>query len=41
MGFLGLLMLVLAGGYVLGIWTALTVLRERQSVYEAGTPDGR
>jgi hypothetical protein len=41
MGILGLLMLMLAGGYVLGIWTALTVFRERQSVYEAGTPDER
>jgi hypothetical protein len=39
MGFLGLLLLMLAGGYVLGIVTAATVLRERQPAYEAGTPD--
>ena len=38
MGFLGLLLLMLAGGYVLGLWTASTVLREPQSAYEAGTP---
>ena len=41
MGFLGLLILMLAVGYVVGMWTALTVFRERQSVYEAGTPDDR
>jgi hypothetical protein len=39
MGFLGLLLLMLAGGYVVGVWTASTVLRERQPAYEAGTPD--
>jgi hypothetical protein len=39
MGFLGLLLLMLAGGYVLGILTAATVLRERQPAYEAGTPE--
>jgi hypothetical protein len=39
MGFLGLLLLMLGGGYVLGICTAATVLHERQPAYEAGTPD--
>jgi hypothetical protein len=39
MGFLGLLLIVLAVGYVLGILTAATVLRERQPAYEAGTPE--
>ena len=39
MGFLGLLLLMLAGGYGLGILTARTVFRERQPAYEAGTPD--
>jgi hypothetical protein len=36
MGFWGLLLLMLAGGYVLGIWTASTVFGERQAAYEAG-----
>jgi hypothetical protein len=39
MGFLGLLLLMLAGGYVLGILTASTVFRVRQTAYEAGTPE--
>lgn len=37
MGFWGLLLLMLAGGYVLGIWAAATVFRESQPAYEAGT----
>jgi hypothetical protein len=39
MGFLGVLLLMLGGGYLLGIWTASTVFHERQAAYEAGTPD--
>jgi hypothetical protein len=41
MGFLGVLLLMLAGGYVLGICTAATVFRERQPAYEAGTQEDR
>jgi hypothetical protein len=32
-------LLMLAGGYVLGICTAATVFRERQTAYEAGMPE--
>lgn len=39
MGFWGLLLIMLAGGYVLGMMTAATVFRERQQAYEAGTPE--
>jgi hypothetical protein len=39
MGFLGLLLIMLAGGYIVGICTAATVFRERQQAYEAGTPE--
>ncbi len=39
MGFLGDGLGLLVGGYVLGIWTACTVFRDRQQTYEDGGPE--
>jgi hypothetical protein len=36
MGFFSVVLGVLVGGYGLGIWTASSVFRERQSAYEDG-----
>jgi len=39
MGFLSAVLGLLVGGYVLGIWTACTVFRDRQHAYEDGGPE--
>jgi hypothetical protein len=39
MGFLGVVLTMLVGGYFLGIWTATNVFREPQRAYEDGSPE--
>lgn len=39
MGFWGAVFGLLAGGYIVGIGTAYTVLRDRQRAYEEGMPE--
>jgi hypothetical protein len=39
MGFLSVVLGVLVGGYMLGIWTACTVFSDGQHAYEDGVPE--
>jgi hypothetical protein len=38
MGVMGLVIALFTVGYILGVWTALAVLRQSQGQYEDGVP---